>query len=272
MLLLVDLDGVVYRGREPVAGVPQLLNRRAEAGDRIIYVTNNSRSHREEYRARLERLDVPLLPTPEESILTAARATAVLLAEAQPRARVSMVLGGPGLAQELRDVGIRVVPPTERGLDAAPDTLVVGVDFGLTYERLSIAAECVRRGGRFWATNRDATFPAENRLMAGAGSMVAAVAYSTGREPDMVVGKPEPRLFEAAAHLAATPVGDAVVIGDNLSTDIRAAHRVGARSVLMLTGVTSQAELDDSANDLRPTKVAHDAAGLEHALEELARG
>ena len=129
MLLLVDLDGVVYRGRDPVPGVAEVLRRRAAAGDRIIYVTNNSRSHRDEYVARLKRMGVPLGPEGEESIVTAARATAVLLAESDPPPRLAMVLGGPGLSRELRDVGIRVVAPTERGLAAAPDALVVGVDF-----------------------------------------------------------------------------------------------------------------------------------------------
>src|SRR4051794_14926499 len=250
--------------------MPELLRARVDAGDRIVYVTNNSRSHREEYRAKLERLGVPLVPTPDESIVTAARATAVLLAEADPTGRVAMVFGGPGLARELRDVGIDVVEPTPDGLAAAPDTLVVGVDFDLTYERLSTACEAVRRGARFWATNRDAIFPAEDGLKAGAGSMVAAVAFATSREPDMVVGKPEPRLFEAAAELAGVPVREAVVIGDNLKTDIGAAIRLGARSVLMLTGVTSRANLDASPDSARPTLFAADATDLARALEKLS--
>jgi HAD superfamily hydrolase (TIGR01450 family) len=181
-----------------------------------------------------------------------------------------MVLGGPGLARELVDVGIGTVEPDADGLAAAPDTLVVGVDFDLTYERLSTACEAVRRGARFWATNRDAIFPAEDGLKAGAGSMVAAVAFATSREPDMVVGKPEPRLFEAAAELAGVPVREAVIIGDNLKTDIGAAIRLGARSVLMLTGVTSRAELEDAPDSARPTCVALDAADLARVLDELA--
>ena len=269
MLLLVDLDGVVYRGAEPVAGVAAVLRRRAKAGDRIFYVTNNSRSHRDEYRARLEGLGVPLGERPAESIVSAARATALSLAESTPRPRVAMVFGGAGLARELRDVGIRVVSPTEHGLAAAPDVVVVGVDFGLTYARLSTAAEAVRRGARFVATNRDPMFPAAGRIMAGAGTMVAAVALAAGREPDLVVGKPEPRLFETAAEIAGMDVRDAVVIGDNLMTDIGAAHRVGARSVLMLTGVTSAADLDAAPADARPTLVARDAAELEEALAQL---
>ena len=270
MLLLVDLDGVVYRGAQPVPGVADVLNRRVAAGDRVIYVTNNSRSHRDEYRARLAGHGVPLGSEGEECIVTAARATAVLLAEAQPRPRVAMVLGGPGLARELRDVGLRVVPPTKRGLGSAPDAVVVGVDFGLSYERLSIAAEAVRRGARFVATNRDPIYPAAEGLAAGAGAIVAAVAVAAGREPDMVVGKPEPRLFEAAAELAGVPAADAVVIGDGLLTDIRAADAVGARSVLMLTGVTTMAEVDRTADDVRPTAIAHDASELERALVRMS--
>ncbi len=268
MLLLVDLDGVVYRGREPVPGVAEVLTRRAAGGDRLIYVTNNSRSHRDQYRARLAEMGLPLT---EDSIVTAARATAVLLAERRPRPRLAMVLGGPGLARELRDAGLRTVAPTERGLEAGPDVLVVGVDFSLTYRRLSIAAEVVRRGQMFVATNRDPVYPAPQRLNAGAGAMVAAVAVAAAREPDLVVGKPEPRLFQAAAEVAGLPVSEAIVIGDNLLTDIRAARAVDARSILMLTGVTGTAELEAAAPELRPTAVAHDAGELAARLDELAQ-
>jgi HAD superfamily hydrolase (TIGR01450 family) len=180
-----------------------------------------------------------------------------------------MVFGGPGLARELEDVGIPTVEPTEDALLEAPDALVVGVDFDLTYERLSIAATAVRRGARFVATNRDPMYPTAEGLNAGAGSMVAAVAVAAARDPDLVVGKPEPRLFQAAAELAGVPVEEAIVIGDNLVTDIRAANRVGARSILVLTGVSDEADLAAAPVDARPTLVARDAAELEAALESL---
>jgi 4-nitrophenyl phosphatase len=271
VLLLVDLDGVVYRGAQPVPGVPEVLRERAAIGDRVIYVTNNSRSHRDEYFARLKEMGVPLGAEGEENIVTAARATALLLAESDPVPRLAMVLGGPGLIRELQDVGISVVEPTESGLEAAPDALVVGVDFSLTYDRLSIAATAVRRGARFVATNRDPMYPTAEGLNAGAGSIVAAVAVAAGREPDDVIGKPQPRLFQAAAELAGVPVEEAVVIGDNLVTDIRAANEVGARSVLMLTGVVSPEEWRATPRtDIKPTAVAHDAAELARVLKELA--
>jgi 4-nitrophenyl phosphatase len=235
VLLLVDLDGVVYRGRNPVPGVPAVLRERAKRGDRVIYVTNNSSRHRDEYRARLIELGVPLA---DESIVTAARATAVMLNERVPRPGIAMVLGGAGLARELRDERFRVVPPTDHGLAARPDTLVVGVDFRLSYRRLSIAADAARAGALFVATNRDPIYPAaDDQLFAGAGSIVAAVSVASGRQPDVVVGKPEPGLFRAAAEVGGAHVEDAVVIGDNLFSDIAGARNVGARSILMLTGV-----------------------------------
>ena len=184
-------------------------------------------------------------PADPATIVSSARATALALAESTSAVRCAMVLGGQGLAQELRDVGIETVAPTRFGLEAAPEVVVVGVDFGLRYERLSLAAEAVRRGARFVATNRDPVYPGADELKAGAGSIVAALAVAAGREPDLVVGKPEPTLFRAAAEAAGMPVEAAVVIGDGLETDIRAAHAVGARSVLMLTGVTTHAQLDD---------------------------
>lgn len=272
MLLLFDLDGVVYRGAQAVPGIPQLLARRAARGDRIVYVTNNSRWHRDEYRARLESLHVPLGPKGEESIVSAARATALTLAESRPPVATAMVLGGPGLARELRDAGIHVVAPNQRGLAARPDVLVVGVDFSLRYDRLSAAASAVRDGARFIATNRDPVYPTPSGLSAGAGSMVAAVAVAAGREPDLVVGKPQPRLFETAARLAGGRPADAIVVGDSLGTDIAAAIALGARSVLMLTGVTSAADLERAPAAARPTAVAADAAELEKMLDRFAAG
>jgi HAD superfamily hydrolase (TIGR01450 family) len=269
MLLLVDLDGVVYRGQSAVPGVAAVLRRRAALGDRVVYVTNNSRWHRADYRARLEGHRVPLEGDGWDSIVTAARAAAVLLSERVPKPRVAMVFGGPGLARELRDVGIRTVRPTPLGAAAAPDALVVGVDFQLSYKRLSLAADVVRRGALFVATNRDPIYPVADGLMAGAGAMVAAIAAAAGREPDLVVGKPEPRLFEAAAEIAGMSLRDAIVIGDGLTTDIRAANAVGARSVLMLTGVTTADDLARSTDGTKPTRVARDAAELDKALAEL---
>lgn len=267
MLLLVDLDGVVYRGPEPVPGVAAVLAERNAAGDTVLYCTNNSSRHRTEYLAQLHAMGAPVR---EDRIFTSARATALELRAADPPIHVVMVLGARGLARELRDVGLQTVPPTARGLAADPDAVVVGIDRHLTYARLAAAAQAVREGARFVATNRDPVFPGADGLAPGAGSIVAALETAARRPPDLVVGKPGPILFESAARSVGRHAREAVVIGDALGTDIAAARAVGARSVLMLTGVTSRGDLAALAPERRPTAVAADAAELRRALERLA--
>ena len=246
--------------------MPELLTERAAAGDIIVYVTNNSRWHRDDYLARLAGMGAPVSA---DRIVTAARGTALALADRTDPVERVMVFGGPGLVREIRDVGLRTVAATEHGLAAEPDTIVVGVDFGLTYLRLSIAAEAIRGGSCFVATNRDPVFPVPDRFRAGAGSLVAALVVAGGREPDLVVGKPEPGLYRAAAALVGVPVEEAVVIGDGLGTDILAATRVRARSVLMLTGVSTAEQAAALPVAERPDHVVSDPAALRPLLERL---
>ena len=266
MLLLVDLDGVVYRGPVPVPGMPELLTERVAAGDVVVYVTNNSRWHRTEYQARLRSMGAPVA---DDRVVSAARATALALAEHPRHPRTTLVLGGPGLTREIRDAGLRAVAASPAGVAAEPDSVAVGVDFSLTYQRLSLTAEVVRRGVLFVATNRDPVYPTAETLAAGAGSIVAAVVVAGGREPDLVIGKPEPGLFREAARSVGMPVEEAVVIGDGLITDIAAALRVGARSVLMLTGVSTRAQAEALPVAARPTWVAQDPVELARLLDRL---
>jgi glycerol 3-phosphatase-2 len=263
VLLLVDLDGVVYRGPVPVPGVADVLTERQAAGDSVVYVTNNSRWHRSEYHEKLRSMGAPV---GDDSVMSSARATALALAAMPKPPKATLVLGGPGLVRELRDEGLRVVAPTARGLAVRPDAVAVGIDVALTYRRLSIAAEAVRDGALFVATNRDPVFPTPEGFNAGAGSIVAAVATAGRREPDLVIGKPEPALFQQAAREAGVRVEEAVVIGDGLATDIAAARRVGARSVLMLTGVTTRVQVDALPAGQRPTWIAADADELRTIL------
>jgi HAD superfamily hydrolase (TIGR01450 family) len=282
MLLLVDLDGVVYRGSVPVPGVVSVLGARADAGDRVIYVTNNSMHHRSEYLGRLRDLGAPLDPGPD-AVVGSARATARYLVEREQGIGRVLAVGASGLERELRDVGLDVVTAAhaatrmgQEGIDGAsaaghPDAVVIGLDPGFTYLRLAAAADAIRAGARSVATNRDPVLPTERGLRPGAGSIVAAVEVASGATP-ITIGKPGTLMLELAAASAGVPVAESVMIGDSLMTDIPAARAAGARSVLMLTGVTRPEQVAGLAPDERPTAVAADAGELEAALRALAGG
>jgi HAD superfamily hydrolase (TIGR01450 family) len=280
MLLLVDLDGVVYRGPQPVPGVAAVLTARAAAGDDVVYVTNSSIWHHTDFVARLANMGAPVSP---ERIVSGARATALYLSEQSPRPVRTLVLGAPGLVRELRDLDLEVVLAAEaaerwatNGRDMAAatqgvDTVVVGLDVEFSYARLAVAVGAVRAGARFVAVNRDPIHPTEHGLVPGAGSVVAAVATASGMEP-VSIGKPGPLLLEIAAHRMGRPATEAVMIGDSLTADIPAAIAVGARSVLMLTGISTAAQVGSLAAADRPTEVAVDAEELAAVLERMADG
>ena len=278
MLLLVDLDGVVYRGAAPVPGVAAVLANRAAAGDAVVYVTNNSMHYRAEYVRRLSDLGAPVT---EDRVVSAPRATALYLRDRLPDVQRVLTVGASGLDRELRDVGLDVVNAgftaermAKEGIDGVaaagrPDAVVAGVDPQLTYLRLAAAADCLRAGARFIATNRDPTYPTERWLRPGAGSIVAAIEVASGVAP-VTIGKPEPLLMEAAARAGGGEPKDAIVIGDGIVTDLEAAKRVGARAILMLTGVTTPAAADALPRDGTLVGVAADAAELDALLVGLA--
>jgi HAD superfamily hydrolase (TIGR01450 family) len=279
LLLLVDLDGVVYRGAEPVPGIAAVLADRSARGDDVVYVTNNSMHYRADYVSRLSAMGCPVSP---ERVVSSSRATALHITRHETGIRRVLAVGAGGLERELGDVGLDVVTAGhaatrmhQEGIDGwtaagGPDAVVTGLDPNLTYLRLAAAADCVRAGARFIATNRDPVYPTERGLRPGAGAIAAALEATTGVTP-LSIGKPEPHLLELAAEAVGRTAADAVMIGDGIGTDLAAARAFGARCVLMLTGVSTRAELDALPEDARPDAVATDAAGLAAALDAIER-
>jgi glycerol-1-phosphatase len=279
VLLLVDLDGVVYRAAAAVPGVAAVLAARVAAGDDVVYVTNNAMHYHTDYVPRLQGHGAPVTA---ERVVTSARATAIHLREQLPQVRRVLAVGAGGLERELREAGLDVVGAAhvatrmaQEGIDGwaaagEPDAVVVGLDPQLTYLRIAGAADCVRAGSMFVATNRDAIYPIENGYRPGAGAVVAAIEVAARVAPSVTIGKPERHLLEAAARVVGADVRDAVMIGDALYSDMAAARHVGCRSVLMLTGVTTREVADALPPAERPTAIAADAAELACVLEELA--
>ncbi len=279
MLLLVDLDGVVYRGAAPVPGVAAVLADRAARGDAVVYVTNNSMHYRADYVTRLTGLGAPVTA---DRVVSSARATALYLAgpAMDPPVRRVLAVGAGGLERECRDAGLDVVTAAHaatrqaqegiEGWDAAgrPDAVVVGLDPQFTYQKLAVAVDCVHHGARFVATNRDPVYPTERGTRPGAGAIVAAVEAGAQVTP-VSIGKPAPHLLEMAIRSAGMDRAEAVMIGDGLATDLAAANGLGIPCVLMLTGVTTRAQVEALPADQRPVAIAEDAAALAAALDRL---
>jgi HAD superfamily hydrolase (TIGR01450 family) len=278
VLLLVDLDGVVYRASEGVPGVGAALAARAALGDTVVYVTNNAMHYHGDYLPRLEGHGAPVGP---DRVVTSARASAIYVRDEMPAVRRVLAVGASGLDRELREAGLDVVTAahaatrmSQEGIDGweaagHPDAVVVGLDPQLTYLRVAAAADCVRAGSVLVATNRDPIYPTERGFRPGAGAVVAAIEVASRTTARVTIGKPEPYLLEAAARLVGADVKAAVMIGDAL-TDVAAGHAVGARTVLMLTGVTTLEMADALPESDRPTRIAVDGDALGTILAELA--
>lgn len=258
---LVDLDGVAYRGAEPVAHAPESLAAAREAGMGLVFVTNNASREPETVAAQLSGLGIAARP---DEVLTAAQAVAALLADELDDGAPVLVVGGAGLRTAVTEAGLRVVTSA----DDEPVAVVQGFAPDVGWPQLAEAAYAIQRGARYFASNRDLTLPNERGLAPGNGSLVAAVVTATGVEPRSA-GKPEPSMFRLAAAKggAARPL----VIGDRLDTDLAGARASGYPGLHVLTGVSTARDLlvarpaerpDFLGVDLRALHVAHDAPVL----------
>lgn len=251
-LLLVDLDGVVYIGSEPVAGAVEALNAATDVGCGVVYVTNNASRPPETVVDHLVRLGLRLAP---QDVLTSAQATAAVVRADSPAGTPVLAIGGPGVRDALESVGLVVVDSPQD----SPHVVVMGFGPDVSWRHLAQATQAIRAGAAFIATNTDQTVPTSFGPAPGNGALVAAVAQATGVQP-RVIGKPQPTMFEhvTAARGAIAPL----VIGDRLDTDIQGATHAGMRSLLVMTGVTDAVGLLNATSGQRPTYVAAGVAGL----------
>ncbi|MGZ5318765.1 MAG: HAD-IIA family hydrolase [Actinomycetota bacterium] len=246
---LFDLDGVLYRGDEPVPGAPEVVAALRALGKGIAFVTNNSSRTPETVVARLRSVGIPADPGEVE---TSALTTAALLAErGVPDA---YVIGGEGVRRALAEAGISVL----EGEPGTAGAVVVGFDPEVDYGTLRRASLLVQAGVPFIATNPDASFPAGNgERWPGAGALVAAVETTTGIRAE-VIGKPNAPILRAA--LARAGGGRPLMIGDRLDTDIAGAVTMGWPSFLVLTGISSRGDIP--AFGFAPTYVWDDLSLL----------
>jgi len=259
---LLDLDGVVYVGSAPIPGASQALRKAGGEGMRLAYVTNNAFRTPAAVAQILTGFGIAAAP---EDVVTSAQAAARLLASTLPKGSAVLVVGGTGLRLAVRERGLR---PVSTALDR-PAAVVQGYAPGISYPLLAQGGLAVAAGALFVGTNADRTLPGPHGRQPGNGSLLQVISTATGKQP-LIAGKPEPPLHEES--VARTGARHPLVVGDRLDTDIEAAQRVDADSLLVLTGVTGPAEALLAPPHQRPTYLAEDLSGLSEPQPAVSSG
>jgi HAD superfamily hydrolase (TIGR01450 family) len=247
--LLIDLDGVVWIGREMVPGSVDALRALLGAGVEIVFVTNNPAKRAAEYARRLGEVGVAV---DAERIVTAGEATAEL---AKEQGGTAFVIGAPAFHETVASTGLRLLD-AEAGREA--DVVIVSGHRGFDYEELLTATLALQRGATLFATSHDPTLPMPGGAWPGTGAILAAVETASGVTAT-IGGKPEPHLFQMARERIAAAKRVAMV-GDRVSSDIEGGRRAGLETVLVLSGATSREEAKDA--DPAPDHVVEDLAAL----------
>lgn len=273
-LALLDLDGVVYYGKQPVDHAAASIREAERLGMTIEYTTNNSSRMQATVAQQLRGFGLDVEPW---QVITSSVVAARMVARHVPQGAKVLVLGAEHLRQEVERQGLQVV---DRAGDQ-PLAAIQGWYPEMTWQQMAQVAFAVEAGARYFVTNRDLTIPRELGVAPGCGSMIQAVVNATGVEPEASAGKPESAMYDEARLLAAhdgedmVPREAALAIGDRLDTDIEAGNRGGYDSLLVLTGVTDPDILLRAVPGLRPTYVSADLRGLnvpQPAVERMPDG
>ncbi len=229
---LTDMDGVLVHENSPLPGAPELIRHWVEAGTPFLVLTNNSIFTPRDLAARLRAsgLDVP-----EERIWTSALATAEFCKSQIPGGS-AFVIGEAGLTTALHEAGF-VMTETD------PDFVVVGETRNYSFEAITKAIRLINDGARFIATNPDATGPSADGVLPATGAISALITKATGKEP-YVVGKPNPMMFRSAMNKVGAHSETTAMIGDRMDTDVVAGIEAGLHTILVLTGISDQREIE----------------------------
>lgn len=233
-LFLLDMDGTIYLGNDLFPETPGFLSAIREKGGKYVFLTNNSSKNKEAYAKKLQKLGIDAT---EEDVFSSGDATAIWLRENLDGNKL-YVVGTEVLCDLFRKAGFELTADH-------PDALVLGFDTELTYEKLRIAHDLIMDGTKWICTHPDLVCPVEGgRSIPDTGSMIALLETSTGRKPDLIVGKPNPIIIESALRLYGGDKETTCMVGDRLYTDIAVGQNAGITSVLVYTGETSREEYE----------------------------
>ena len=248
--LILDMDGVIWRADAPIGDLAEIFARIEARGLKYVFATNNGTKTPDQYVERLAGFGVKVKPS---QVVTSALGVAYMLAQRYPKGTKVFMIGEDGIKVALEEKGFEVLSTNN-----APEAKVVvmGIDRGITFDKMREATLLVRSGVPFYATNPDKTFPTPRGEIPGAGAWLSVVTTATEVEP-IIAGKPFPFMMELSLELLGTHKDETLVVGDRLETDIAAGQAVGCKTALVLSGVSTksqadawQPQLDMFANDL----------------------
>jgi len=251
--ILLDLDGCLWLGEEPIDGAIDAVAALRAAGKNLLFLTNDVRSAPEGFVRKLWRLGFRA-SLPE--VLSVGAAVQYTLAERSGGRGTAYVVGSQALVDHVAGAGLRIVNNTEFATRA--DLVVVAAHDDLVFDELRLATQAVLRGATLIGATRDASFPMPDGMWPGTGAVLAAIETATGVQAAQIIGKPESPMYAAARDRLGP--GRILAVGDRLEIDIEGARRAGIDSALVLTGGTSRAEAE--AADPRPTFIADSLASL----------
>jgi 4-nitrophenyl phosphatase len=235
--LILDMDGVLWRGDAPIGDLRRIFARIGERGLKAVFATNNGTRTPEMYVERLASFGVTVEPW---QVVTSALAAADLLAERFPEGGPVFAIGETGVVEALRARGFDPLPVEQT---EAAQAVVAGIDRAINFQKMAEAALLIRQGRPFYATNPDKTFPTPRGEIPGAGAWISVLVTATGVEP-IYAGKPSPALLELARRRLGTAKEETLVVGDRLETDILGGQNAGMPTALVLSGVSTRQEAE----------------------------
>jgi 4-nitrophenyl phosphatase len=264
--LIIDMDGVLWHGNQAIAGLTDFFQTLRDKNIPFILATNNASLTPQQYVSKLAGMGVTV---ELKEIMTSAMATALYMAEQMDPAQTRVyVVGEDGAEQALIEQGFTLTGLYEIDGENSKgaDVVVCGKDHSLTWDKLATATLNIRAGAKFIGTNADNTLPTERGLTHGNGAILAALETATGVSP-IIIGKPEPIMYQQAISRLGVDLAQTIAIGDKLETDILGAVRTGIRSLMVLTGVSTEADLKNL--DYQPTWIMPDIRAITEALKAM---
>ncbi len=230
---IIDMDGVIYHGNRLLPGVTDFIAWLESSGKKYLFLTNSSERTPKELHEKLKRLGIDI---GEEHFYTSAIATASFLANQKPNGS-AYIIGDAGLIHALYSVGYTVN-------NVSPDYVVVGDTHSYNFEKIELALNLVLRGAKLIGTNPDVSGPVEVGITPSTKALIAPIEIASGKKA-YYVGKPNPLMMRSALKLLGVKREDAIVIGDRMDTDVRCGLESEIDTLLVLSGITSEAEINN---------------------------